>query len=134
MNLKVLKLRPWMFFKNRLPERYIPSNTIKEIKPIFNRNGYYRLNNLVWFENNNTAYEIINGKSSFNSHLKQECPRLLRDCEVKLVKDLIKNRLPIDSKLCTQYTIHCYFISRIETTRSMKILRNKALTSLTSTV
>jgi hypothetical protein len=127
MNLKVLTLENWMLFSFEEPEEYIHSNTIKEIKPIINRDGYYMLDGFVWFEHNNKAYEIINGKSGFNYTIKHKCPQLLRDCEVKLVKDLIKNRLPIDSKLKERYNIHCQYMEVLRLLRDIDLFASKLM-------
>ncbi len=124
MNLKVRKLEDWMLFEFEEPEEYIKINEIKEIKPIFNRNGYYMLDGFVWFEHNNKAYKIINGKSMYVYTLKHECPRLLRDCEVKLVEDLIKHKLPIDSNLKERYHIHCRYMQILRLVRNIEYKKN----------
>lgn len=83
MNLKVLKLKPWM--KNRRGEPVI------EIPPIYNRDGYYRYGTSVWFEYEGKAYILpVTHLEVFDYDLNLQNP--LRDCEVEAIETLLKNR------------------------------------------
>ena len=56
MNVKVLKLDMWMT-KPVWRDECVASDNYAEIEPIFNRDGYYRRGDLVWFEVEGKAWQ-----------------------------------------------------------------------------
>lgn len=129
MSLKVLRLENWMLFKyGETPEDYIKYGTIKEIDPILNRPGYYRKDGITWFENNGKSYEILNDKM-FEYTLSLFPYRVLRDCEIEVIKLLLKYKLPIHSRLYKDYRIY----SHLKYARNIHIDMNKRLLSYRKT-
>jgi hypothetical protein len=55
MNLKVLSLHMWMT-RSDLRDECVATDNYEEIKPIYNRDGYYRHGDYVWFEVDGKAW------------------------------------------------------------------------------
>lgn len=130
MTLKVLKLENWILFRYReTPEDYIKYGAIKEISPVLNRPGYYRKDGITWFENEDKAYEVLNDKM-FEYTLSLFPYRVLRDCEVEVIKLLLKHKLPIHEKLYRDYKI----FSHLKYVKNTRIDMNKRLLSIKTKV
>ena len=97
MNLKVLRLAPWM--KTKLKYECI----IERITPIFHRDGYYKLGKKIWFEYHGEAY-ISDTYNMFDYKLKLLNHRPLRKIEKEALHVLIK------AKLASKELIRLYYL------------------------
>lgn len=92
MNLKVLKLDPWMYFTKENPSIYIKQGYLVKINPIYNRYGYYKYGNKTWFESPKGAY-LLNNPNTFNYELDLLNHKRLRECELNALNILSKSKL-----------------------------------------
>ncbi len=113
--IKVLKLSPWMQFAYK---RML--NTLKETTPIFNRNGFYLLEDKCWFEVDSRAFEYE--KSSFQYDLRKLSHKRLRDVEYQHMKELIK----VGFK-SSEISIKLSLEEQLRSDRKTKIHRRKIL-------
>ncbi len=101
MNIKVLPLQRWMEFTGYVPEHstlqaYLARGDLIEIPPRFNRHGWYKYGNLVWFESEAGAFLTPKYNDQFDYELMCLEFTPLRQC----VKDAISllSREHLDSK------------------------------------
>jgi len=73
MNLKVLRLDPWM--KTYHDPQFTKSTPkCEEITPIINRTGYYKLGKKVWFEVDGRAYEYKHHNFDYRLQIYNHAP------------------------------------------------------------
>jgi hypothetical protein len=89
-NLKVLPLQHYQ----RLPIKKLEGMYELEIEPLFNRDGYYCIRDISWFEYNKRAYVLKVGE---HIHYKYILDMLshnpLNNRTVKILEDLSKEKL-----------------------------------------
>ena len=114
MNLKVLQLENWM--------KYFRDEDLQEIPALLDREGYYKLGDLCWFEVEGKAY--LQDVADFDHDLSIFNIRLLRDCEYTAVNLLIKNKIA-DSALKELFYINRHYKELINIRRRSKLDRLK---------
>lgn len=87
IKIKVLNLEGWM---KKYPEGFSQDN-FTEIQPYFNRDGYYLINDVCWFEHNGRAWFTDPGDFKYGLMLL-DVP-YYRDCELFAFRILAKARL-----------------------------------------
>lgn len=125
-NLKILKLEYWMstcsLFSDDLDYYY-------EIKPIFNRDGWYLENDRCWFEVNNRAFEGSDLIESFKYKLYLLDIPCLTDKEIKALTLICETKLASKN----QHDIIKIY-NTLKDYRSMKLAIIKSLTNKKSVV
>ena len=84
MKLKILPLENWMYDIDSISEL-----NLKEISPIFKRNGFYLKRNVCWFEINGKAF--IYNRDDFIHSLNIFNHKHLRDCDFINLSSLSKS-------------------------------------------
>jgi len=90
--LKVLSLEPWMIWREDsfYDKEDMLECVLREISPIFNRDGYYYHEGFSWFEYSGEAYQV--SSKYFIETLDLLDVPCLRIEEIKAIETLLKNK------------------------------------------
>ena len=120
MKVKVLNLEGWM---KKYPEKF-PKDYLKEIQPYFNRDGYYLVGDVCWFEYSGKAYFVDGGDFKYEMMLLNT--PLYRECEYAAMRLLIKGHIATPQMRRDVWEHDCITNSR-KMIRGIRLRRNKAL-------